>query len=105
MTDEYTKRDDAMRRVAGNPDNNYSDLVAILSAELKTVPAGTTMLCADMFAMAMEINPLLKPREKRVMGPVVRKLYALGIIQRTGNLVASTKKRSHSGDAKEWSVV
>lgn len=101
--EEGAKRDKAMGRVAEAPDNFYEDICDLLISYLvEEVRPGTTFIATDLFRAAMERDPAISPRERRVMGPVMRKLETVDLIAPTGEILGTVTRRSHLGVAREW---
>lgn len=96
---EGRKRDAAMQRVASNPSNNYELLVIAARRRLLRYYTGQDFTSGQLRRDVMERNPNLEPMERRVWGPIMRRLETEKLIVRRG---VSTRERSHRGMATEW---
>lgn len=100
MSSEGQKRDTAMARVAGAVSNNYELIASEARRWLtKNILPGTTVVSGQIFKAVMARQPHLRPNEKRVMGPVMRRLEKENLVIRAG---ISTREREHRGFAREW---
>jgi hypothetical protein len=97
---EREKRNRAMSRAQHNPDNHY-DMIKNAARHwlIKKVPEGETVVAGQLFKAVIDRNPNLQPREKRVMGPVMRALSVEKLIAPVG---VSNRMRAHRGMAREW---
>lgn len=98
---ESSKRDAAMELVAGGQNNQYELICDTTEQWLRDeVAEGTTFYAGDAFEAIRLINPEIAPAEKRVMGPVMKRMEKLGILRVVE--MTRTATRSHVGLANKW---
>jgi hypothetical protein len=96
---EAGKRDAAIKRARHNPANHYEEILAAGRRWLTRQTPGVYVVAGELFRFAIARNPEIEPRERRVMGAVMRSLEKEQLIVKAG---ISNRVRSHKGLSQEW---
>lgn len=97
---EAQARDSALDLVASGRRNHYQEILDEAEDHLvHDVAPGTLLVADDIFQFVLSVQPLIEPREKRVMGPVLLTLAKKGLIRQCGN---TSRGRSHCGKTTHW---